>query len=184
MGLDMHRNGKPLLNSITKESERWEQVLPVALEHDCLVLGLCIDDTGIPEDAENRIRIADGIVNGLVKKGKKQEDIGIDPITTPLSVNTAYGITVFDTIRGIKEKFPEVKLITGLSNISYGLPARKQVNRAFVVACMTYGLDGALIDPLDTTMMSLIKATEALLNKDPFCANYLKAFRAGQVTKD
>jgi 5-methyltetrahydrofolate--homocysteine methyltransferase len=184
MGLAMHRNGKPLLNSITKESERWEQVLPVALEHDCLVLGLCIDDSGIPEDAENRIRIADDIVNGLVKKGKKQEDIGIDPITTPLSVNTAYGITVFDTIRGIKERFPEVKLITGLSNISYGLPARKQVNRAFVVACMVYGLDGALIDPLDTTMMSLIKATEALQNKDPFCANYLKAFRAGQVTKD
>ena len=78
----------------------------------------------------------------------------------------------------------EVKLITGLSNISYGLPARKQVNRAFVVTCMVNGLDGALIDPLDTTMMSLIRATEALMNKDPFCSNYLKAFRAGLVTKD
>ena len=58
------------------------------------------------------------------------------------------------------------------------------VNRAFVVNCMVNGLDGALIDPLDTTMMSLIFATEALMNKDPFCGNYLKAFRAGQVTKD
>jgi 5-methyltetrahydrofolate--homocysteine methyltransferase len=77
-----------------------------------------------------------------------------------------------------------VSLITGLSNISFGMPARKQVNRAFVVACMTHGLNGALIDPLDKTMMSLIKATETLLNKDPFCSGYLKAYRAGLVVKD
>jgi 5-methyltetrahydrofolate--homocysteine methyltransferase len=184
MGIEMHKNGKPLLNSITKESERWEEVYPVAVEHDCIVLGLCIDDNGIPESADPRIKIADGIINDLVKGGKKIEDIAIDPLTTPLSVNTNYGIIVFDTIRGVKKNFPEVKLITGLSNISYGLPARKQVNRAFVVACMVYGLDGALIDPLDSTMMSLIMATEALLDRDPFCGQYLKAFRAGLVTKD
>jgi 5-methyltetrahydrofolate--homocysteine methyltransferase len=184
MGLEMHKNGKPLLNSITKEGERWEEVFPVAVEHDCLVLGLCIDDNGIPEEADKRIQIADGIINDLVKAGKNIEDIAIDPLTTPLSVNTNYGIIVIDTIKGVKKNFPEVKLITGLSNISYGLPARKQVNRAFVVHCMVNGLDGALIDPLDKTMMSLIFATEALLNKDPFCGNYLKAFRAGQVSKD
>jgi len=184
MGLEMHRNGKALLNSITKESDRWQEVFPVAVEHDCLVLGLCIDDNGIPEEADKRIQIADRIINDLVKAGKNIEDIAIDPLTTPLSVNTSYGIIVLDTIKGVKKNFPEVKLITGLSNISYGLPARKQVNRAFVVNCMVNGLDGALIDPLDTTMMSLIFATEALMNKDPFCGNYLKAFRAGQVTKD
>jgi 5-methyltetrahydrofolate--homocysteine methyltransferase len=184
LGLEMHKNGKPMLNSITKESERWNTVLPIAVEHDCLVLGLCIDDQGIPEDADRRIKIADGIINGLIKEGKDIQDIAIDPITTPLSVNTGYGLTVIDTIKGVKENFPQVKLITGFSNISYGLPARRQVNRAFVVACMVNGLDGALIDPLDTTMMSLIKATEALLNRDPFCSGYLKAYRAGLVTKD
>ena len=184
MGLEMHRNGKPLLNSITKESERWKELLPIAVEHDCLVLGLCIDDQGIPEDADRRIKIADAIINSLVKEGKDIQDIAIDPITTPISVNSTYGLAVIDTIKGIKQNFPQVKLITGLSNISYGLPARKQVNRAFVVACMVNGLDGALIDPLDKTMMSLIKATEALLDKDPFCTAFLKAYRAGLVTKD
>jgi cobalamin-dependent methionine synthase I len=184
MGLEMHRNGKPMLNSITRESERWKEVYPVAVEHDCLVLGLCIDDSGIPDEADKRVSIADRIINELVKGGKKIEDIAIDPLTTPLSVNTNYGLIVFDTIRGVKKNFPEVKLITGLSNISYGLPARKQVNRAFVVACMTHGLDGALIDPLDSTMMSMIAATEALLNRDPFCGKYLKAYRAGLVTKE
>jgi 5-methyltetrahydrofolate--homocysteine methyltransferase len=184
MGLEIHRNGKALLNSITKEGERWKEVFPVAVENDCFVLGLCIDDNGIPEDSDTRVKIADGIINDLVKAGKKVEDIAIDPLTTPLSVNTNYGLIVIDTIRGVKKNFPEVKLITGLSNISYGLPARKQINRAFVVACMVNGLDGALIDPLDATMMSLIMATDALMNKDPFCGNYLKAFRAGQVVKD
>ncbi len=184
MGIEMHKNGKPLLNSITKESERWQEVFPVAVENECLVLGLCINDDGIPDDADTRIKIADEIINDLVKGGKKIEDIAIDPITTPLSVNTTYGLTVIDTIKGVKKNFPEVKLITGLSNISYGLPARKQVNRAFVVMCMSFGLDGALIDPLDKTMMSLITATEALMNRDHFCSNYLKAFRAGLVSKD
>jgi 5-methyltetrahydrofolate--homocysteine methyltransferase len=184
MGLEMHKNGKPMLNSITKERERWKEVFPVAVEHDCVVLGLCIDDKGIPEKPDLRVKIADEIINDLVKAGKPIEDIAIDPLTTPLSVNTNYGNIVMDTIKGVKHNFPEVKLITGLSNISYGLPARKQVNRAFIAACMVAGLDGALLDPFDSTIMSIIKAMEALLNRDPFCGNYLKAYRAGLVTKD
>lgn len=183
-GLKLHKNGKPMLNSITKESERWEQILPLAIETDSCVLGLCIDDSGIPDEADQRVKIASSIINDLVKGGKKIEDIAIDPLTTPLSVNTNFGMIVIDTIKKVKSNFPEVKLITGLSNISYGLPARKQINRAFIVMCMVNGLDGAIIDPLDSTMMSLVLATEALLNKDPYCGNYLKAYRKGLVPKE
>jgi len=183
-GLKLHKNGKPMINSITKETERWEELFPIAVESDSYILGLCIDNSGIPEKADDRVRIAESIINDLTKAGKPIADIAIDPLTTPLSVNTGYGILVTDTVRMIKESFPEVKLITGLSNISYGLPARRQVNRAFVVMCMVHGLDGALIDPLDSTMMSLIMATEALLNKDQFCSKFLKGFRSGLVTKD
>jgi len=183
LGLKLHKNGKPMINSITKESDRWDKVLPLTLEHDSYILGLCIDDNGIPDDAETRFKIASSIINDLVKAGKKIEDIAIDPITTPLSVNSNYGLTVMTTIELVKKEFPGVKLITGLSNISYGLPARKQINRAFMILCMARGLDGALIDPLDPIMISIIKATEALLNKDPYCANYLKAYREGLVVK-
>jgi cobalamin-dependent methionine synthase I len=183
-GLEIHKNGKPMINSITKEKERWEHIFPLAVEHDALVLGLCIDDNGIPDDAETRVQIADRIINELVKGGKKIEDIAIDPITTPLSVNTNFGLTVIETIKGVKRNFPDIKLITGLSNISYGLPARRQINRAFIVACMAGGLDGALIDPLDSVMMSIIYATEAILNKDPYCSKYLKAYRSGLVKKE
>lgn len=184
MGLKLHKNGKPLINSITKETERWNEVFPLAVENETYILGLCIDDNGIPDRAEDRVRIAEQIINELSKAGKKIEDISIDPLTTPLSVNTSFGLTVIETIKMVKQNFPEVKIITGLSNISFGLPARKQINRAFVTMCMVYGLDGALIDPLDKVMMSIIKASEALLNKDPFCSNYLKAFRQGIVVKD
>ncbi|MFW6138801.1 MAG: dihydropteroate synthase [Spirochaetota bacterium] len=182
-GLELHKNGRPLINSITKESERWKEVFPLVMENDAHVLGLCLDDNGIPEDADTRVKIAEQIINDLTKAGKKIEDISIDPITTPLSVNTNYGLIVIDTIKRIKKDFPEVKIITGLSNISYGLPARKQINRAFLITCMAYGMDGALIDPLDTIMMSLIKAAEAVLNRDNYCSNYLKAYRKGQVVK-
>jgi cobalamin-dependent methionine synthase I len=184
LGLKLHKNGKPMINSITKESERWKQIFPLAVEHDALVLGLCIDDSGIPDDADSRAKIAGKIIGDLVKAGKTIQDIAIDPLTTPLSVNTNFGLTVIETIKKVKRDFPEVKLLTGLSNISYGLPARKQINRAFMIACMVNGLDGALIDPLDSTMMSMILATEAVLNRDPYCAGYLKAYRKGIVVKD
>ncbi len=184
MGLKLHKNGKAMFNSITRESDRWGQLFSLAVETDAIVLGLCIDDNGIPEKADERVRIADRIITGLTKAGKNIEDIAIDPLTTPLSVNTTFGLTVIDTIKGVKKNFPEVKLITGLSNISFGLPARKQVNRAFMASCIVNGLDGALIDPLDPVMMSIILATEALLNKDPYCGNYLKAYRSGIVVKE
>jgi cobalamin-dependent methionine synthase I len=184
MGLKLHRNGKPMINSITKETERWKELFPVAVNSDSYILGLCIDNKGIPDNADERARIAESIINELVKAGKPIEDIAIDPLTTPLSVNTNYGLVVTETIRRVKKSFPDIKLITGLSNISYGLPARRQVNRAFVAMCIVNGLDGALIDPLDRVMMSIIKATEALLNKDPFCTNYLKAYRQGLIAKE
>ncbi|UCB45908.1 MAG: dihydropteroate synthase [Spirochaetota bacterium] len=184
MGLGLHKNGKPMINSITKESERWDELFPLVVESDSFILSLCIDNNGIPDIADERVKIAEGIINDLTKAGKPIEDIGIDPLTTPLSVNTNYGLVVTETIEKIKKNFPEAKLITGLSNISYGLPARRQVNRAFITMCMVYGLDGALIDPLDRVMMSIVRATEALLNKDPFCGNYLKDYRQGLIAKE
>lgn len=183
-GLALHRNGKPMINSITKEKGRWKEIFSVAVENDAYVLGLCIDDRGIPDDPSSRFKIAKGIIDDLTKAGKKLEDIAIDPLTTPLSVNTKYGLTVLQTIKLLREEYPGLKIITGLSNISYGLPARKQVNRAFIVACMVYGLNGALIDPLDPILMSMVRATEALLDRDTYCTGYLKAYRAGLLMKD
>jgi 5-methyltetrahydrofolate--homocysteine methyltransferase len=182
LGLELHANGKPLINSISKETNRWNEMFAPALESEAVVLGLCIDDNGIPDQPETRLKIADQIINDFVRAGKKIEDLAIDPITTPIGVNTKFGLTTLDTIKKIKEEFPEVNIITGLSNVSFGLPARKQLNRAFVVMCMAFGLNGALVNPLDPVMMSILKAADSLMDRDPYCAEYLKAYRNGRVT--
>ncbi len=84
-----------------------------------------------------------------------------------------------DALRAIKTEYPGVKTISGLSNVSYGLPKRKIVNRAFLITALAAGMDAAIMDPLDMDIMALLKATELVLGKDDFCMNYLMAYRAG-----
>jgi cobalamin-dependent methionine synthase I len=183
-GFALNKNGKPLLNSISMEKKKWDELLPLVCEHDCFVLGLCMDDKGIPAGADSRFRIAESIIKGLLEAGKAIEDIWIDPLTTPVSAAQENGLVVLETIKLLKSAYPEVKIITGVSNVSFGLPARKQVNRASLILNMAMGLDGALIDPLDTTLMSMSKAAEVVLNRDPFSRNYLTAFREGLIPRD
>ena len=84
----------------------------------------------------------------------------------------------------VKTQFPEVHFCMGLSNISFGLPVRPLVNRVFLTIAMNYGLDSAILDPLDKDLMSAIFATEMVLNQDDFCVNYTKAFRQGQLKSE
>ena len=182
-GLRLHRNGKPLINSITMEGRKWAEVAPLALEYESYVLGLCIDDDGIPADVGKRVKIAGRIIEGLLKKGKSIDDVWIDPVTTPVSANQDLGIVLLETIQEIHHEFPEVKLVTGLSNVSFGLPIRKQVNRACVAMCLACGLDGALIDPLDEVLMSIVKAAEVILKRDVFCKGYITAYREERISK-
>ncbi len=182
-GLRLHKNGKPLINSITMEKMKWGKVAPLALEYDSYILGLCIDDEGIPADVDKRVKIAGRIIEGLLKKGKSIDDVWIDPITTPVSANQDLGIVLLETIRKMRHEYPQVKLVTGVSNVSFGLPLRKQVNRACIAMCMACGLDGALLDPLDEVLMSIVKAGEVILKRDMFCKGYITAYREERLSK-
>ena len=183
-GLEAHRNGQPMVNSITAEKSRYDDVAPLVKEYGCKIVVLCMDDeSGIPEDANTRFEIASKVIHGLEEAGTKQEDIYVDPLIQPIGTATNNGLSAMETIRMVKEQYPEVHAICGLSNVSYGLPERKLLNRAFMVACMTMGLDAVILDPNDKAMMALVVATEALLEKDPFCGRYLKAYRNGILTE-
>jgi cobalamin-dependent methionine synthase I len=170
---------KPIINSITLEKERYDSILPLVLDYDTRVIALCMDDSGMPETTEERVAIADKLIEGLTAKGTSISDIFIDPMIRPVATGSHYGTVALETIRRVRSEFHEVHITCGLSNISFGLPARKLMNQAFIIAAMACGLDSAILDPLDKRLMAYIYAAEALLGKDDFCMNYLEKYREG-----
>jgi 5-methyltetrahydrofolate--homocysteine methyltransferase len=172
----------PLLNSISLEKDRWEKLLPVAAGNtDLKVVALCMSDEGMPTTCDDRLSIADKLIGGLTAKGIKIENIHVDPLVQPLGTNHNFGLEFIQSVQRIKERFPGVHFMCGLSNISYGLPARKQINRIFMAQAIIAGLDGAIINPLDKGMMGTIAIAEALAGLDKNTIRYLKAFRKGIV---
>ena len=176
--LAVHK-GTPLINSISLEKERFDKLMPVVAGTDMKVIALCMSDAGMPQTVDDRMRIADTLVGGLLKNNVKTENIFVDPLVQPLSVDKTFGVEFINTIERIVAAYPGIHTACGLSNISYGLPARQFMNRTFMTMAIAKGLDGAIINPLDGRMMATIIAAEALAGRDNFCMNYLKAFRAG-----
>ena len=178
-GLRLVKTAKPMINSITAEEKRFQAVLPLIKEFNAKIVALCIEDAGMPETAEDRLRIAAQLVRSLEREGVVQDDIYLDPLIKPLSTNDCYGKSVLDAIDLIKKEFPAVHLTCGLSNISYGMPNRPVINRLFMVQTMTAGMDSYILNPNDKAMMGFLYASTALLGNDRYCTKYLKAHRKG-----
>jgi len=179
VGLSLVKNGQPMVNSITAEKERFATILPMVLKYKSKIVGLCMDDSGMPETAADRLKIATKLVEEMTAAGVAEDDIYLDPLVKPVSTGDNAGMEVLETIYQIKQKYPKVHGICGLSNISFGLPNRKILNQVFMIQTMTMGMDGYILDPLDKTMMGFVYASTALLGKDQFCMNYLTAHRNG-----
>ena len=175
--LSVHR-GTALINSISLEKERYDALLPIVAGTDLKVVALCMSDKGMPETAEDRMVIADKLINGLLQRNVPIENIYVDPLVQPVAANSIYGKEFLKTIERLKTTFEGVHTMCGLSNISYGLPERKFLNQTFMVLAIAKGLDGAIVNPLDQKMMANIIAAEALVGKDEYCTKYLEAYRA------
>ncbi|AFM00433.1 MULTISPECIES: methyltetrahydrofolate cobalamin methyltransferase [Desulfitobacterium] len=178
-GLQRARHGQPMINSISNESARWRAVVPLVLEYKTKIIALCIEDSGMPKGLEDRLRIADSIINKLVQAGVPLEDIYIDPLVTPISTDQKNGKILLNVIRTIMENYPGIHTICGLSNISYGLPARKVLNRLFMVQTMSAGMDSYILNPTDKGMLGSLKGSMALLGLDRHCRAYNNAYRDG-----
>jgi len=176
-GLEVHK-GTPMINSISLEKDRYDNLMPIVAGTDLRVIALCMSDAGMPETVDDRLKIADTLVGSLVKNNVKVENIFVDPLVQPMSVNNTFGVEFLNAVEAIMDRFPGIHTACGLSNISYGLPARKFLNQTFMAMAIAKGLDGAIINPLDKKMMANIIAAEALSGRDNFCMNYLKGFRA------
>ncbi|MDZ4164548.1 MAG: methyltetrahydrofolate cobalamin methyltransferase [Smithellaceae bacterium] len=174
--LAVHK-GIAMINSISLEKDRLTSLLPLLTGSDLKVVALCMSDEGMPETAADRVAIADRLIDLLVQNRVPLENIYVDPLVQPVSAGGTYGWEFLHAIREIMARFPGVHTICGLSNISYGLPVRKLLNRTFVVMAVAAGLDSVIIDPLDKQMMAGIISAETLTGRDSYCSSYLKAYR-------
>ncbi|MFZ5988307.1 MAG: methyltetrahydrofolate cobalamin methyltransferase [Bacillota bacterium] len=177
--LKANKNTKPVINSITGEKERYDLILPLILQYNAAVIALCMDDNGMPETVDERVTIAQRLVENLVKEGISSKDIFIDPLVRPVGAGAYHGIDAMETIKKLKSEFPDFNIVCGISNISFGIPARNLMNQSFLVAAMISGVDAAILDPLDKKLMSILYATQTLMGKDEFCMNYQMKFREG-----
>ncbi len=180
-GLERHRNGRPMVNSVTDEPGRMEAVLPLILEHKAKVVALCMSGAGMPRSAEERVEVARRLVGKLTEAGVPSDDIFVDPVVVPVGTDPQAGRAFLEAVRQIHEDLPEVHIICGLSNVSFGLPLRKLLNRNFLIMAMAMGLDAAILDPTDARAMADICAAEALLGRDAFCMQYIEAYREGKL---
>jgi len=178
--LGVHK-GTAMINSISQEKERFDRLIPLIAGTDLKIVALCMGDAGMPETAEARIRIADDLITRLTRNNIPIENIYVDPLVQPVAANKVYGIEFLNAVGKIMTDFPGVHTICGLSNVSYGLPERKLLNRSFMIMALSRGLDVAVLDPLDKQMMTAIIAAEALTGTDDFCMNYLNAYRGKKL---
>ncbi|MBM9604486.1 dihydropteroate synthase [Desulfopila inferna] len=172
---------KPLINSISLEKNRFEPMIHYLKDKQCRIVALCMDDSGMPKTIEDIISRACTLVAELENIGFKRDDIFIDPLIQPLSVNVQNGITAMEAIKGIVKELNGVHTTGGLSNISYGLPERRLINRCFLAMMMANGFDSAIMDPLDDKIMALTKTADMIAGNDNFCMNFIKGVRAGKI---
>jgi 5-methyltetrahydrofolate--homocysteine methyltransferase len=181
--LVVNKNGKPLVNSITAQKSRFDSFFPLIKEYGASVAALCADESGPPNTVGGRMRIAEYLVEKLLDNGVDFTDIFIDPLVLPVVSDANHGRLTLDTIRALRERWPQIHIICGLSNISYGLPSRRLMNRAFLAAAVAAGLDCAILDPLDHRLISSVYASEALFGADPDCVEYIKKYREGHLSE-
>jgi cobalamin-dependent methionine synthase I len=170
-----------MINSVNAESEKLEAIGRLAIGHQVRLVALAMSDEGIPRTAEERLAACEVIMEHLARLGISEEQVYFDPLVLPVSVDSGQALITLKTIERIKSQYPKAKTVMGLSNISYGLPNRKLVNRAFLLMAAHAGLDAVILDPLDARAMSLIKAADVLIEKDPQCRRYIRAHRRGTL---
>jgi len=172
---------KPILNSISLEADRLDPMLPIAAEHECMVVALLMSDAGTPSGVDDRLSNAQALIDKLTGVGKKIDEIIIDPCFLPVSTDTTVGRNVVNAIGRIHREWPEIHVGGGCSNISFGLPKRKFVNFAMLSQAIFHGMDVGLIDPCVPGIMATIYAAEAVAGRDEFCMNYVMADREGRL---
>ncbi|MGM9567664.1 MAG: methyltetrahydrofolate cobalamin methyltransferase [Clostridia bacterium] len=168
-----------LINSVSGEGNKCDIIYPLIQNTEWKVIALTCDNDGIPETAEKKTAIAEKLIQKAADHQIAPEQIFIDPLVLSLSAVNNCMISFMETVQNIKKIYPTVHTVSGLSNISYGMPYRKIVNMNFLALALSAGMDAAIMDPENRDMVATVYAVEALLNQDKYCRKYNRAFRQG-----
>ena len=170
-----------IINSVSLEGDKCEVIYPLIKGTAWQVIALTCDNNGIPKDVQTRIDIAINLVKEAQKYDISPEKIHLDPLVIALATDNKSLLNFVETMKRIKEIYPTIKITSGLSNISFGMPIRKVVNQNFLTIASFSGMDSAIMDPCNRDMITTLLATEALMGLDRNCRHYHEAFRKGKI---
>lgn len=171
----------PIINSITLEPARLEGILPLVAQYKAKVIALCQSLDAIAETTEAKVQMAAELAAKTKEAGVPIGDLYIDPLVYPVATNKLSAMATLAAIEEIMARLPGVHTTCGLTNVSFGLPKRKLVNRAFLVVAVARGLDSAILDPTDNELFGTLKAALLISGHDDYCMEFIKAFREGRL---
>ncbi|TJX13073.1 homocysteine methyltransferase [Tissierella creatinini] len=168
-------NGKPIINSVNGKKSNMDAILPLVKKYGALVIGLTLDEDGIPKTAQKRLEIASKIIEKAKEYGIPEENILIDPLVLTASAEQENVLETLKAIPLIKSKY-KVKIVLGTSNVSFGLPNRKIINTTYLAMALGYGLDAPITDSTNESLMDVIRSFKVLANQDKDCVDFLKNY--------
>jgi len=172
-------DGKALINSVNGEERSLTAVLPLVKEYGAAVIGLCMDDDGIPATADARLKVASNIIERAGKLGIPTEDIVVDPLALTMGSDHTAGLVAMQTIEKVIAEFG-VNITMGASNISFGLPDRKFINATFIAMAIHAGLTCPITNPLEPEVSIAIKAADLAMGRDEYGMAWIQAYRQRQ----
>ena len=170
-----------IVNSVSAERDKYDIIYPLIQGTEWQAIVLTCDNNGIPADVKDRVGIAKRLVEAAGQFDIAPDRLHIDPLVIALSTDNQSLLKFIEAAREIKKIYPSIKITSGLSNISFGMPLRRVVNQSFLTLAMYAGMDSAIMDPCNQEMMAALLATEALLGRDKFCRKFSNAYRKGNI---
>ncbi len=168
--------GKPIINSCNGKRESLDAVLPIARHYGCCIVGLTLDEDGIPTTAEGRLAVARKIVAAADALGIPRQDVIIDCLAMAASTDQEAPRAILDGIRLVKRELDGVRTVLGVSNISFGLPFRPLVNATFLAAAFSAGLDLAIVNPMNDRLMDVVNSWRVLSGEDESAQRYVSTY--------
>ena len=180
--LAIYTGPTPIINSITGEmTDGHVGLLQLAVEHQCGLVGMCMDEAGISPDPEVRCSIAVKLYERATSAGLEPERLYLDPLVMAIAADYGAGVVSLEVLRLIHQRLPLARTFCGASNISYGMPLRKLLNRTFVGMQAALGMDAFLIDVRNTDLIATLLAAKTLIGQDEWSMEYIRAYRSGTL---